>query len=626
MNRKGELKERLGLAMWAKFGHGPQDSEIRSWENSIPTVVSALLEVGLEHVEVLLELRHPLTQARMDMVLVGSRPGEPNVMSVVVVENKQWSEARVVPESRLVELPRYLHFGQQTHPSDQVWNYCLALGNYLPVAAAADLRGLVNLHEATSGDVESLLFLADELDPEVTKNVRIFTADSRDQLLGHLSGVLSSDNAALHADHLLGSPRRPTPKLLASVTECVRDRSVFPLLEPQQRAVEKVRQLVRTSSTDNRKHLVIVKGGPGTGKSVVALELLGQLSRDGKIISHAVGGKYLAHALRDNLAGTRTRAAQSFTYFSDYAHSEPNSLDVLIADEAHRIRKTGSVQYRSSTTAQVEDLINAARVPVFLLDDHQVTRADSIGSVALIEEAAARLDVGVHTITLDHQFRCGGSAEYTRWIDRLFGIDKGGPLPWRPLDDYELYVAPTPEAMEAHLSALRREGPEDEPKVVARIAAGFCWPWSRKYEAPKVLPREVVIGDWARPWNAADPAGRRTAPDYVPATSMWTTHPNAFEQVGCVYTAQGFEYEHAGVIIGPDLTWSPDGTWHTDRTRNEDPAVKRARLADLFIRTVYRVLATRGTCSTVLYATDPATTKMLLALGVPPLPERPTQL
>lgn len=612
IDRKGALEDLVTKAFVSQFGRKPKKGEVASWANSIPTVVGPLMLDGLGGVEVLIEMRHPLTDARIDMVLVGSHPGSGDA-TVVVVENKQWSAAKAVEASNMVALPNYPWFGPQVHPANQVWAYCLALTNYVTFLENARVYGVVNMHEACGSDIETIQFMQEELDADVVKNVRVFASDQRADLRAFLRGVMSATDAAQHADDLVRSPRRPTRHLMSAVSECVKDRPVFPLLNDQRRVCDLVHHLVRKSATNNRKEVVIVKGGPGTGKSVIALELLGRLNRQGISTVHATGSDAFTGTLREYLQDATKRAADAFTYYFQYAHRNPNEIDVLIADEAHRIRENSNRRFTPrnlrSEGHQVDELINAARVPVFLLDDNQVIRPGEVGSVKLIQEAAERLGCSATVYSLRDQFRCGGSIEYVDWVDRLFGLTEGGPQSWSPVDDFELYLARSPETMEQYLRSRIDE------MQSARIAAGFCWPWSKALP-DGTLEDDVVIGDWKRPWNSRKGSGKKRSADWIPASTLWATHPNGFGQIGCIYTAQGFEYDHAGVILGPDLVWS-SGMWLAAPKANRDPKVANAPAFDRLVRNTYKVLATRAMRSTVIYSTDGRTQEMIADLGVP---------
>ena len=197
----------------------------------------------------------------------------------------------------------------------------------------------------------------------------------------------------------------------------VRDREQFVLQDDQQLAVDLVKHEVDRARQADSKSVIVVAGGPGSGKSVIALSLLGDLAREGRSVLHATGSRSFTQTLR-KVAGRRApRVQKMFRYFNQFIDIERNSLDVLILDEAHRIRETSVSRYTPARfrtdRRQLDELIAAARVPVFLLDQHQVVRPGEQGSVEQITAYAASLGLRTHLVELGEQYRCGGSLSPT---------------------------------------------------------------------------------------------------------------------------------------------------------------------------------------------------------------------
>ncbi|MEU4675309.1 DNA/RNA helicase domain-containing protein, partial [Amycolatopsis sp. NPDC023774] len=250
----------------------------------------------------------------------------------------------------------------------------------------------------------------------------------------------------------------------------------------------------------------------------------------------------------------------------------------------------------------VEELLDAARVPVFLLDEHQVVRPGELGSYAEIAAKAEEKGLLVRSIDLNGQFRCGGSRAYEQWVVNLLGLaeDAAAPAPWPGDDRFQVSVAGSPADLETQLAAKLADG------FGARMTAGFCWKWSDAHTGASLV-HDVVIGDWQRPWNVKGDRGV----DGAPPSQLWATDPAGFGQVGCIYTAQGFEYDWNGVIFGPDLVWRTD-RWVADPGASKDTVVARSKAGEFeqLIKHTYKVLLTRGMVGTILYSTDPETQEM----------------
>ncbi|SEU47653.1 DUF2075 domain-containing protein [Nonomuraea wenchangensis] len=574
---QGQLVEELRRRFVAMHGAKPRESESASWGGSIPTVIDLLISAGLQDVQVLVELTAPICDVRMDIVLVGSER-ETGEICVVVVENKQWSQVRPVRGTQMVHVPNAPGRHPRLHPAVQADGYRQVLRDFVPMLRTAKVMSLVNLHNMPAAVLETIQGDSQELEGGA-KRTKMYgqEQEERERFAAMLTKTLSAEMALEHAQGLLSARVSPTDSLMTAVNKSVRGRSVFPLLDEQRKAVEYVKAQLAASRRGN-KRVVLIVGGPGTGKSVIALELLAACSKDGLKVAHATGSRSFTRTLWE-YAGEDTRARRIFRYFNSF-ETLRSKLDVLIADEAHRLRRQAS----GTGPSQVKQLIEAADVPVFLLDEHQVVRPGEDGTIQLIENAAKEMKHEVLRIDLRSQFRCGGDPEYIRWVEQLLGLVAGEPpRRWRPLENYELYVAPTPEAMEKFL--YRRAA---ETNSTARIAAGFCWPWSSARKDGTLVDK--------------------------PPHTLWATHPGGHGQIGCIYTAQGFEYAWAGVIFGPDLVWR-NGDWEADVSQNRDRAVEDAPDFDFLVRNTYRVLATRGMRGTVLYSVDRTTNVMLAKLG-----------
>ncbi|EPD94836.1 hypothetical protein HMPREF1486_02650 [Streptomyces sp. HPH0547] len=600
----GSLFFRLTEQFVHVHGHKPSGSEVRSWERSIPVLANALNDAGLGRVEVLLEYGLPLNSKRADAVLAGVHPTT-GLPSYVVVELKQWSSAE--PDDDDPSLCRIDAYARAVlNPVDQVRGYCEYLVSFNGALAEHPDRisGAAYLHNATRFGVSGL-FAAEQ-----NEYGRLFIGERRGEFIDYLRSKLGAESGAAAADELVNGKIGPSRQLMAVAAQEVREREQFVLLDEQQVAYRTVLNAVRRAKQSDHKEVVVVTGGPGTGKSVIALSLLGELYRQGITALHATGSNSFTTTMR-KVAGARKREVQGlFKYFNSFMTTERNSLDVLICDEAHRIRETSANRYTPASNRtgkpQIDELIDAARVPVFLLDEHQVVRPGEMGTVAEIKEAAARKGLHCRLVSLDSQFRCGGSDAYLRWVIRLLGLEPGGPVAWEPDGRMQLLLADSPQEMEAYLQERRAQG------YGARMSAGYCWKWTKKVPPGQALPADVTVGEWQRPWNVY---GDRAVGGAPPA-ALWATDPAGFGQVGCVYTAQGFEYDWSGVIIGPDLVWRGDH-WVTDRTQSKDPVFKKSvpdADVDRLIRNTYKVLLTRGMVGTVVYSTDAETREKLREL------------
>ena len=335
----------------------------------------------------------------------------------------------------------------------------------------------------------------------------------------------------------------------------------------------------------------MVKGGPGTGKSVIA--------QPGRHAQHATSSE----AFTENFwqaVGPRSKA--QVRYFNNFGQAEPGSIDVVLADEAYRIRTTSNHRFtrpeNKSDRAQVDEILEATKVAVFFIDDPQAVRADEIGSTLLMHETAIRHNARFETFDLRTQFRGAGSDEYIDWVDQLLEIRKTGVMKLAS-SAFEVEIVADPMALVATIEQRNAAGQN------ARMMAGFCWPWSKPM-ADGQLINDATIGAFERPWNA-QPDARKLAPG-IPKVQFWATDPGGAAQIGCIYTAQGFEFGYAGVIWGEDHVIR-SGVWVRQKSASRDNVVK-TRSGERFIdvvKSAYRVLLTRGMQGCSICILDPET-------------------
>ena len=302
----------LEEAFYHGVGYHAAPNEVRSWQRSLPVLANDLLDAGLDQVEVLLEYRLPLTSKRADVVLCGVHPrtGQP---SYVVIELKQWTRATPLDGAEDVVVSADFP-GERLHPVEQVRRYCVHISDFVASLGGRmdQLAGAAYLHNAADGDVDGLF------DLEATDQGRLFTGSHRGAFQDFLKGKLAPTSGADAADQLAASAVRPSKQLLALAAEEVQHREQFVLLDEQQTAYSLVMRAVQRSYSANTKQAVIVTGGPGSGKSVIALSLLGELSRQGRTVLHATGSSAFTMTLR-KVAGQRApRVKGMFKYYNQF--------------------------------------------------------------------------------------------------------------------------------------------------------------------------------------------------------------------------------------------------------------------------------------------------------------------
>lgn len=599
------IAEQLGHAFYDYYRFRASGSEFNSWKNSLAALASQFRYSNVRDHGVVLEMQLPSSSARLDALVFGHSPE--GKRSAVLIELKQWTEAAPSEWDECVESFVGGAVRKVLHPSVQALRYSQYLQDTSTAFDAAELgialspcAWLHNMHPGSVGVLRSSEF------KESLKQAPLFVSSDADRFGDFIRERVGAGKGVSVMDEALHAKLAPSRKLLQYTARLVSGEPTYRLIDEQLVAYNAVLSLVRKSQRAKvSKAIVVVKGGPGTGKSVIALNLLGTLSRMGVNVQHATGSK----AFTENIwrvLGTRSRALVKF--FNNYADVARDSVDVLLADESHRIRSTSNNRFtpaiQRSDRSQIDELIEASKVTVFFIDDHQAVRPGEVGSTSLIHEAAIRHDARLHEIDLRTQFRCAGSDEYIDWIDQLLEIRKTGVQRLEEIG-FEFRLFDTPETLDEHVRGKLAEG------YSARLMAGFCWPWSDPDENGDLI-EDVQVGSFRRPWNAKHDAWKLRKD--IPKASFWASETGGVEQVGCVYTAQGFEFDYAGVIWGEDLVIR-NGQWVGQPSASRDHVVKTragARFADC-VKNTYRVLLTRGIRGCYVHIIDDETREYVRA-------------
>ncbi len=496
------------------------------------------------------------------------------------------------------------------HPARQVGGYVRYLRDW---AARPELplhvEGLAILHNASAPLITELRQVAASGASATYPLLgRDYLAQSAKELTRALRCAGLQQATPEQIEALLAAKHRPSSALLAQAGEIIAGRDELTLIGKQDEARQHVLRAVSSVEQSGGKGLAVVTGGPGTGKTVIACRLLGDLCK-----RPGANPRLLSPSSTITKQLTRVIGDSSRGLVDTFLNNVPDTVDndsVVLLDEAHRAR-TYPDATRGRFPLTLGKLIDRAAVTVLFLDERQINRPSEGITLAELRDHAAKLNIPLVCIDLTTQFRCNGSNTYRRWIDELLE-PHGRASPWNG-NDYDLAVADDPDQFSQWVQRHTDNG------ETARITAGFCWPWESPPEPPLLPEVEITwtgpngTATWTRPWNARQE--EINYPD-APARQFWSTDPGGHNQVGCIYTAQGMEYAYNVVIIGDDLVRRGD-RWIAQPHNSHD----FERLASLppdryvpYALNTYRVLATRGTKGTRLYSTDPETQRHLRTL------------
>lgn len=598
---QNQIAEKLKQSFFYHLRYNPSQGEVNSWRNSLKAICLIFQHANLYDHGIILEYQLPLSSLRLDCLICGKNQLKKD--NAVIIELKQWDKCSDAPGENEVTTWIAGQYREVLHPSAQVGQY----KNYLQDTQTAFydddpviLNACTYLHNYNYYSDDAIF------SPKFEKcltNFPLFTADDVDKLKGYLEDKLQQGEGIDVLKRVEESKYRPSKKLMDHVGNVIKGKSEYILLDEQLVVYDKVFSCVKEGFHDKQKSVIIIKGGPGTGKSVIAINLMADLLLKGYNAHYATGSRAFTHTLRKVIGN---RGSIQFKYFISYSNADRDVIDVLICDEAHRLRKTSASRYipkeKRSNLPQIDELIIASKVAVFFIDDDQVVRPGEIGSVAYIKEAANKNKCKVFEYELEIQFRCSGSDAFINWINNTLGIKRTPNVLWNLKEEFDFKIFNTPEALESAIREKAQKG------FTARMTAGFCWPWSMP-DADGNLEDDVEIEGYKRPWNAK-PESKKLAKE-IPVSNLWAYDSGGINQIGCIYTAQGFEFDYVGVIIGNDLIFDFETqSWKGIPENSADTVVKRSK--DQFLqltKNTYRVLLSRGMKGCYVYFIDKETEK-----------------
>ena len=583
-----EVRERY----FAITGRKVAANEVRAWQNSLQSVGNVLqFEEIPSELGVAIEYCIENTAKRIDLLLSGRNfAGDP---AAVIVELKQWESVEATELDGVVRTFLGKGLRETTHPSYQAMSYRALLSGFNTAVIEQNiaLQPCAYLHNCTNGSG-----LTDNRYLQYLEEAPVFLRKDNQAMASFLRRCLEVGDRGHTIELIRDGKPKPSQKLADAVERMLKGNAEFVLIDEQKIVFEKVLACAR--HLQEGKHCVIlVQGGPGTGKSVVAVNLIA------KLLSMGLNSRYVSKnaapraVYRAKLTGSLRKGEYDnlFSGSACFVGCQEGHYDALIVDESHRLmRKT---IYDKEGENQIKEIIHASKLTVFFLDEDQRVTFDDIGSTDEIEKWCHFYGSELHRDTLPSQFRCSGSNGYLAWLDATLGI-RSTANEILDRDNYDFRVFDDPLSLH---EAIRDANQEN----LARIVAGYCWNWESKNN-PYAWDISIDPYGYKARWNLSSDG------------SVWIMKPGTVEEVGCIHTCQGLELETIGVIIGPDLAFRdekvvtiPSARARTDQSLKgykkglkSDPDDMRSK-ANTIIRNTYRTLMSRGTKACWVFACDP---------------------
>jgi DUF2075 family protein len=570
-------------------------SEVTSWTNSLQYMDRVLSDTEIpSDAGIAIEYHIPQSSKRIDFIITGL--DEERKESAILIELKQWQKAEMTDKDAVVKT-QFKHGNQETaHPSYQVWSYKRLLEDFNATVDEEKIQlfPCAYLHNYEPDDVLSNKFYS-----EYVKQAPLFLKPDAIKLRQFIKHhVRYGDEAKImcRIDH---GKIRPSKSLADQLSSMLQGNEEFVMIDDQKVVYETALKLSKESSISN-KHVLIVQGGPGTGKSVLAINLLVKLTKEQFVAQYVTRNSAPREVYEIKLTGSfkKSHISNMFSGSGSFHSATTNIYDALIVDEAHRLNaKSGMFSHLGEN--QVKEIINAAKFSIFFLDEDQRVTLKDIGDIAEIRKYAKQLGATVTEMQLESQFRCNGSDGYLAWLDEVLGIRDTANDNLEGVN-YDFKIFEDPQSLHDVIKEKNKE------KNKARMLAGYCWKWESKYK-PNL--KDINIGDYKATWNL-DEDGQ-----------AWIVQPESVSEVGCIHTSQGLEVDYVGVIVGPDfivrngeVVTVPEARASTDKSihgwkkmaKVNGEAMVRKQL-DLIIKNTYRTLMTRGQKGCYVYFCDKET-------------------
>ncbi len=579
-----------------KLNRGVGIAEIRSWASSLSYMDRIMQDAMIPNdCGIAIEYQIPQTGKRIDFIISGQN--EDSKDSVILIELKQWSEAKLTSKDSIVETFVGGRIGEHTHPSYQAWSYATLLQGFNEVVYKENiqLHPCAYLHNYVEDGV-----IRNEFYAEYINKAPVFLKSDAVKLREFIKKHVRYGDRTNILYRIENGKIKPSKMLADSITKMIKGNREFVMIDDQKVVYENAIALAKIANEKN-KQVLIVKGGPGTGKSVVAINLLVELTKLEKLTQYVSKNAAPRAVYEARLTGSvrATEIRNMFRGSGAFIGSPANEYDALIVDEAHRLNKFSGL-FGNLGENQIKEIINASKFSIFFLDENQRVTLKDIGQKEEIIKWAHLSNASITELELNSQFRCNGSDGYLAWLDNTLQIRETVNQDLSGVD-YDFRVLDNP----TELRELIFE--KNNINNRARLVAGYCWKWPSKKDF-NAYDIEFPEYDFRMKWNLTEDG------------STWIISPKSVNEVGCIHTCQGLEVDYIGVIIGDDLIVR-NGVVITDASKRassdnsvkgykklmkENPEEAKEQL-DLIIKNTYRTLMTRGMKGCYIYCTDEET-------------------
>lgn len=594
---KDKIREKIDKKFYEKMGYHTGDSERNSWENSMQYMLKVLYDSKIPTTSgIAIEFRIPNTSKRVDFIISGK---DENLKSTaIIVELKQWQKAEIVSgKDAIVETYTGHALRQVTHPSYQAWSYATTIEDYNENVQDKniDLHPCAYLHNYLPVEPPTIL---SNVYKEYIDKAPVFINGDVEKLRDFIAKYIKYGDNKETLYLIENGKIKPSKALQDALSGMLKGNREFVMIDDQKVVYETALNMAKKSYEDGKKRVLIVKGGPGTGKSVVAINLLVNLTKENMLCQYVTKNSAPREVYAAKLSGEmkKNRINNLFKGSGAFVDEVYNQFDALIVDEAHRLNKKSGM-FQNLGENQIKEIINASKFSVFFIDESQRVTLKDNGSIEEINKYIKEFDAESEILELQSQFRCNGSDGYIAWLDNVLQIRETANDTFDI--DYDIRICDSPNEVRDLIFNKNKENNK------ARLLAGYCWDWIKEGKNKSdIYDITIPEHDFAMSWNLGN-------------STTWAIDPESVNEIGCIHTSQGLEFDYVGVIIGDDLRYE-DGKIITDCTKRaktdqslkginkiaKEEEEKAKKIADEIIKNTYRTLLSRGQKGCYIYCTD----------------------
>ena len=566
-------------------------SEQYAWQDAAIYMKNILELSNLpDDVEIGMELKIPVTNNRIDFLIAGLN--ENDEKSLLVVELKRWSSVSKSDKENLVNADDTRYGQDSLHPSYQAYSYKINLEAYNEtiINENIEINSCSYLHNLRQDkDIK------DEFYKEILEKSPIFSANDNQKLANFIKRHIVKAHHNKLLFQIENSKIKPSEMLMNTLEDELNNNKVFTLLGRQEISYQNIRKIIKDNNDTDQKQVIIVRGGAGTGKSVIAIKVLNDFIQQEKLSFYVTKNSAVRTVYGKKLAGKRNEHLRSlFMSIITISRDRPvNEYDCLVVDEAHRLPQRSQRGHVLWGQDLIREIIQSTKYSIFFIDEKQQVDIRDYATIEQITKTAEQMGAKVHdneNLRLEAQFRCSGNDEYINIVDSILYNEEPK---YEKLFDYDVRVFD--DINEWHEKILEKI--DTTPN--SRMLAGDVFDWITRDDDSLF---DIEIGDVKLQWNK---------------NTYFSAYENQKYRVGHIDSVQGLEFDYIGLIIGDDLTYNPDtGKVETNYLRHPERAGhfrrhgRRAPLEedlptiDKIIRNTYNVLLKRGIKGCYIYCMD----------------------